>query len=282
MVIVLSPAKSLDFESPLPALAVTEPPLEDQAVELAKVLKPMGASALAKLMGISDALAERNAARFKAWTPKAGPPAARPALLAFNGDVYEGLNASTLKAKDLAWAQDHIRILSGLYGVLRPLDSLQAYRLEMGTRLANPRGKDLYAFWGHRITDVLNDAIAAQSKKSKHAPVLLNLASEEYFKSVRCKPAPATALDAGGPGLQAQVVSPVFEDEKNGRFKIISFYAKRARGLMARFLIDHRIDRPEALKDFDREGYRYVADISTPAQPVFRRREKDQPKASLL
>jgi uncharacterized protein len=279
MLIVLSPAKSLDFESPLPALAVTEPELEDQAAELARVLKPMGTAALAKLMDISDTLAERNAARFKAWTPKAGPPVARPALLAFNGDVYEGLNASTLKAKDLAWAQDHLRILSGLYGVLRPLDSLQAYRLEMGTRLANPRGKDLYAFWGHRITDVLNEAIAAQSQKSKHAPVLLNLASEEYFKSVRCKPMPANATEPGGPGLQAQVVSPVFEDEKNGRFKIISFYAKRARGLMARFVIDHRIDRPEALKDFDREGYRYAADISTPEQPVFRRREKDQPKA---
>lgn len=279
MLIVLSPAKSLDFESPLPALTVTEPQLEDQAAELAKLLKPMAASALAKLMDISDTLAERNAARFKAWKPKAGPPVARPALLAFNGDVYEGLNASTLNAKDLAWAQDHIRILSGLYGVLRPLDSLQAYRLEMGTRLATPRGKDLYAFWGHRITDVLNEAIAAQSKKSKHAPVLLNLASEEYFKSVRCKPTPATASDAGGPGLQAQVVSPVFEDEKNGSFKIISFFAKRARGLMARYVIDHRIDRPGALKDFNLEGYRYAAQASAPERPVFRRLAKDQPKA---
>ncbi|MFZ9812469.1 MAG: peroxide stress protein YaaA [Burkholderiaceae bacterium] len=279
MLIVLSPAKSLDFESPLPALSVTEPQLEDQAAELAKVLKPMGPAALAKLMGISDTLAERNAARFRAWKPKAGPPVARPALLAFNGDVYEGLNASTLKAKGLAWAQDHVRILSGLYGVLRPLDSLQAYRLEMGTRLATLRGKDLYAFWGHRITDALNEQLAVQAKKSRHAPVLLNLASEEYFKSVRCKPTPATASDAGGPGLQAQVVSPVFEDEKSGSFKIISFYAKRARGLMARFVIDHRIDTPEAVTEFNLEGYRYAADASTPERPVFRRLAKDQPKA---
>jgi cytoplasmic iron level regulating protein YaaA (DUF328/UPF0246 family) len=279
MLIVLSPAKSLDFESPLPALSVTEPQLEDQAAELAKVLKPMGPAALAELMDISDTLAERNAARFRAWKPKAGPPVARPALLAFNGDVYEGLNASTLKAKDLAWAQDHIRILSGLYGILRPLDSLQAYRLEMGTRLATPRGKDLYAFWGHRITDALNEHLAVQAKKSRHAPVLLNLASEEYFKSVRCKPTPATASDAGGPGLQAQVVSPVFEDEKSGSFKIISFYAKRARGLMARFVIDHRIDTPEAVTEFNLEGYRYAAEASTPERPVFRRLAKDQPKA---
>ena len=277
MLIVLSPAKSLDFVSPLPPVAVTDPVLEDQAAALAKLLKPLGAPALAKLMDISDSLATLNADRFKAWSPKAGPPAARPALLAFNGDVYEGLNAATLSANDLAWAQNHLRILSGLYGVLRPLDRLQAYRLEMGTRLANPRGKDLYAFWGHRITDVLNDLLLAQAKKSKRPPVLLNLASEEYFKSVRCRPVAATASDPGGPGLQAEVVSPVFEEEKNGAFKIISFYAKRARGLMARYVTDHRIDAPDDLAAFDLEGYQFAPKVSTPLQPVFRRLEKHQP-----
>jgi cytoplasmic iron level regulating protein YaaA (DUF328/UPF0246 family) len=277
MLMVLSPAKSLDFDGPLPTVTLTDPALEGEATTLAAILKPMGAPALAQLMGISDGLADLNAGRFKAWTPKAGPPSARPALLAFNGDVYEGLNAASLSLKDLAWAQDHLRILSGLYGVLRPLDRLQAYRLEMGTRLANPRGKDLYAFWGHRITDVLNDLLLAQSKTSKRAAVLLNLASEEYFKSVRCKPMAATTSEPGGPGLQAEVVSPVFEDEKNGAFKIVSFYAKRARGLMARYVIDHRIDAPDGLADFDLEGYQFAPKVSTPLRPVFRRLEKHQP-----
>lgn len=277
MLIVLSPAKSLDFTSDYPSLPLTSPVLEDQAAELAEILRPMGPSAIGQLMGISESLARLNANRFKAWTPKAGPPVARPALLAFNGDVYEGLAASSLSPQDLRWAQDHVRILSGLYGVLRPLDTLQAYRLEMGTRLSNPRGKDLYTFWGHRITDQLNQVLADQGKKSKQQPVLLNLASEEYFKAVCLKPVSASASDSGGPGLQSRVVSPVFEDEKNGKFKIVSFYAKRARGLMARYVIDHRLDDPDAILGFDREGYRYDPQASTPERPVFRRLAKDQP-----
>jgi cytoplasmic iron level regulating protein YaaA (DUF328/UPF0246 family) len=279
MLLVLSPAKSLDFETPLPPVSVTEPELEDQAAQLATLLKPMGAPALAKLMNISDSLATLNAGRFKAWKPKAGPPVARPALLAFNGDVYEGIKAVTLSNKDLVWAQEHVRILSGFYGVLRPLDCLQAYRLEMGTRLENPRGKDLYAFWGHRITDVLNGLLTEQAKKTKRPPVLLNLASEEYFKSVRCKPMASTAAEHGGPGLQGSVVSPIFEDEKNGAFKIISFYAKRARGLMARYVIDHRIDTPEDILGFHLEGYRYAPEVSNPLSPVFRRLARDQSQA---
>jgi len=206
-------------------------------------------------MGISDALSVLNVTRFAEWSLPFTPVNARAAILAFNGDVYEGLDAASLSKADLKWAQEHVRILSGLYGLLKPLDLIQAYRLEMGTRLANPVGKDLYAFWG----DIITEALAAGLATQKH-PVLVNLASEEYFKAVRPKL------------LGARVVSPVFQDWKSGQYKIISFYAKRARGLMSRYIVTHRISNVAKLKDFDVEGYAYVAEASSENEWVFRRR----------
>ncbi len=256
MLIVLSPAKTLDYESPTGTDRHTVPDFIPRSAELVSVLRDMPPSAIASLMKISDPLAELNAGRFASWSEQFSMANARQALLAFNGDVYEGLDARSLKPKQLDWAQAHVRILSGLYGLLRPLDLMQPYRLEMGTRLANPRGKDLYAFWGDDITRALNDALAEAK-----APALVNLASEEYFKSVRPK------------HLQVPVVTPVFEDWKGGRYKIISFFAKRARGLMARYAIEHRITRPEKLKAFDSEGYAFDEEASGEFSWVFRRRQ---------
>ncbi|MCM0043357.1 MAG: peroxide stress protein YaaA [Burkholderiaceae bacterium] len=255
MLIVLSPAKTLDYESPIPDVQHTVPDFIPRSAELVSVLRAMPPAAIGSLMKISDPLAQLNAGRFASWSKKFSTNNSRPSVLAFNGDVYDGLDARSLSAKQLSWAQDHLRILSGLYGLLRPLDLMQAYRLEMGTRLATARGKDLYAFWGEAITQALNEALAAAK-----APALVNLASEEYFKSVR----PAL--------LQSPVITPVFEDWKGGRYKIISFFAKRARGLMARYAIDHKITRPEKLKAFDADGYAFDAQASDDATWVFRRR----------
>lgn len=255
MLIVLSPAKTLDYESPIAAGETTKPDFIPRSAELVSVLREMPPAAIGSLMKISDPLAELNAGRFASWSTRFNERNSRPALLAFNGDVYEGLDARSLTAKQLDWAQGHLRILSGLYGLLRPLDLMQPYRLEMGTRLANARGKDLYAFWGDEITKALNAALAAGKSKA-----LVNLASEEYFKSVR----PAL--------LEVPVITPVFEDWKGGKYKIISFYAKRARGLMARYAIEKKITRPEALKNFDSEGYAYDEEASGEFSWVFRRR----------
>lgn len=260
MIIVLSPAKSLDYETPPHVSKHTIPDFVEDAAELIDELRRYSPQQIASLMDISDALAHLNFQRYADWSPQFHAGNAKQAVLAFNGDVYEGFDAKTLGAADLDYAQRHVRVLSGLYGLLRPLDLLQPYRLEMGTRLPNARGKDLYAFWGERITQALN----AQLKRNKGAErVLVNCASTEYFKSVR----PAR--------LDARVVTPVFEDWKGGRYKIISFHAKRARGLMARFAVEHRIDSPEKLKDFAAEGYAFDPQASNDATFVFRRRVAD-------
>jgi cytoplasmic iron level regulating protein YaaA (DUF328/UPF0246 family) len=208
-------------------------------------------------MDLSDNLAALNVARFEAWRPKFSAKNSKQAILAFNGDVYEGLDAKSLKPKSLEWAQNHVCILSGLYGVLRPLDWMQPYRLEMGTTLPNPRGKNLYQFWGARIAQYLNEQLA----KDK-TPVVINLASQEYFKAVDQKV------------LKARIVECVFEDYKGGKYKVISFFAKRARGLMARFAIEKQIKQPDKLKEFDVDGYAFVAAVSDDNRWVFRRREK--------
>ena len=255
MLIVLSPAKTLDYDTPLTTDEHTLPDFIEDAAELVDTLKQRSPADLSELMGISDALAVLNVTRYAEWSRKFTKKNSRPALLAFNGDVYEGLDARSLTSRQLAYTQSHVRILSGLYGVLRPLDLMQPYRLEMGTRLANARGKDLYAFWGGRVTEVLNKALAGQKRK-----VLVNLASEEYFKAVRTKQ------------LDAEVVTPVFEDWKGGRYKVISFHAKRARGMMARFAATKGVKQVEKLKEFDVEGYAYDESVSAGHQWVFRRR----------
>ena len=255
MLIVISPAKSLDFATPAVTDRHTLPDFIEDAAELVDVLRPKSPAELASLMHISDPLAVLNANRFSSWSRSFTAENAKQAVLAFNGDVYEGLDAGSLDRKQLDYLQSHLRILSGLYGVLRPLDLMQPYRLEMGTRLANPRGKDLYAFWGERVTEALNAVLVR-----KKASALINLASEEYFKSVRPKL------------LKAPVITPVFEDWKGGRYKIISFHAKRARGLMTRFAAENGITDPEDLKAFEREGYAFDAQASDGQSWVFRRK----------
>lgn len=255
MLFLLSPAKKLDYDSPLAVDLHTQPLFVEQAAALIKVLKKKSAEDIAELMDLSPALADLNVRRYAAWKPVFTQQNARPAILAFNGDVYEGLQAPTLSAAQLQWAQEHVAILSGLYGVLRPLDLMQPYRLEMGTRLETPRGKNLYEFWGADIAEYLNERLEGNRK-----PVVVNLASEEYFKSVDLK------------ALKARVVQCVFQEWKNGAYKIISFNAKRARGLMARYAIQHKIGTPERLRDFDSEGYAYDASVSTPDKLVFRRK----------
>ncbi len=258
MLMLLSPAKTLDYASALPTNTHSLPDFIPRSAELIELLRQLSPSEVGSLMQISDPLAQLNAQRYADWSKKFNFNNARQALLAFNGDVYEGLDAASLRETQLAWAQDHLRILSGLYGVLRPLDLMQPYRLEMGTRLGNAHGKDLYAFWGERVTHAINAALAQHP-----APALINLASEEYFKVVK----PAL--------LTVPVITPVFEDWKGGKYKIISFYAKRARGLMARFAIDKKITKPAQLKKFDREGYAFDAAHSSPSSWVFRRRLAD-------
>ncbi|NCU67288.1 peroxide stress protein YaaA [Acidovorax sp. 210-6] len=258
MLILLSPAKSLDLDTPLPAeLPHTLPEFRQEAAQLIEVLRPLAPQQVASLMHLSDALAALNVARYAAWSPRFTAKNARPALLTFNGDVYEGLDARSLARSDLDWAQDHLAILSGLYGVLRPLDWMQPYRLEMGTRLATPAGANLYQFWGDRLAEHLNQRLAGDP-----APVLLNLASQEYFKAVDRK------------ALRPRVVECVFEDWKGGSWKIISFHAKRARGLMARHAIQQRARKPEDLRGFDAEGWAHDAAASSTGRMVFRRRLK--------
>jgi uncharacterized protein len=256
MLALLSPAKSLDYESPLTTSRFSDPQLMQESALLIEQLRQFTPADIASLMSLSDKLAGLNVARYAQWQPISTPDNARPALFAFNGDVYSGLAAQDFNDADLDVAQQHIRILSGLYGLLRPLDLLQPYRLEMGTKLSNARGKDLYAFWGNIITEHLNQTLQEQGDD-----ILLNLASDEYFKSVRVKQ------------LAGRMITPVFQDEKNGKYKIISFYAKRARGLMARYLVKERISQPEQLLDFTVAGYAYCAKLSTENKFVFRRPE---------
>lgn len=256
MIFLLSPAKSLDYETPVPAdLPSTKPLFMGAANELIDILKKKSPAQIASLMNISDKLSALNVARYLAWKPRATPKNAKQAVLAFNGDVYEGLNAASLSNAELLWAQAHVVSLSGLYGVLRPLDLLQPYRLEMGTQLANSRGKNLYQFWGATIAEYLN-----QTLKTDKAPVVVNLASQEYFKAVDKK------------HLKARVVDCVFEEYKNGHYKVISFMAKRARGLMARYAIEKRIVKVDKLQAFNSDGYAYSAESSSEDRWVFRRR----------
>jgi len=254
MLAVLSPAKKLDFERAVAPLPPTEPVLAGDTVQLAKRVRKLKRQDIARLMGLSEALSELNYQRFQSFLDAPEGDAARPAALAFAGDTYVGLDAPSLSADDLTYAQQHLRILSGLYGLLRPLDRIQPYRLEMGTRLDTRRGADLYAFWGDRIAQALNDVFAGQE-----VPVLVNLASNEYFKAVDRK------------ALKAPVLTCVFQEIRDGQAKVISFLAKRARGSMARYMITNRIDRPEGLKDFTTDGYRFQPDQSDQATFVFSR-----------
>ena len=253
MLIVLSPAKSLDLESPLTTKQHTTPEFIPQAAALIEVLREYSPARISELMHLSDALSVLNVGRYAHW--QADHAEARPAVMSFNGDVYTGLDAPSLDAKGLKYAQRHVRILSGLYGLLRPLDQMHPYRLEMGTKLANKGGKDLYAFWGTTITDALNRQLLATKSTA-----LVNLASTEYFRSVKPKL------------LDAPVIEPVFQDWKNGQYKIISFFAKRARGMMARYATENGITDPEQLKQFDVDGYAFDASVSGGNSWVFRRR----------
>ena len=255
MLFLLSPAKSLDYDTPATTDRHTLPQFIDESAALIEVLQPYTPAQIASLMDLSDALATLNVARYGAWSRTFSADNSKQAVLAFNGDVYEGLDAGSLSQADLDWAQTHVGILSGLYGILRPLDWMQPYRLEMGTKLPNPRGKDLYAWWGDTLAEYLNQQLAEQGDN-----VIVNLASQEYFKSVKRK------------ALKARVVECVFEDWKAGKWKIISFHAKRARGLMARYAITHRAKKPANLLGFDLEGYAYDAAVSEPDRLVFRRR----------
>ena len=275
MLIVVSPAKSLDYDSPLPTRKHSEPRLLDRSRELVGVMAQKSPAELKKMMSISESLAELNHERFQDWDTPFTPDNARPAVLAFSGDVYMGLDASSFTERDFTHAQKVLRILSGLYGVLRPLDLMQPYRLEMGSALTTKRGRDLYGFWGDTITDVLNADIPrflehphqrrrhpgtgrrdiAQSPGSK---TLVNLASNEYF----------AAVDASG--VDARIVSPAFLDSKDGNEpRVMAFFAKRARGAMAGWIIRNRLKSPRALLDFALDGYRYDPDRSQADRPVF-------------
>ena len=255
MLFLLSPAKKLDYDSPLAADYESEQPLfVAQATELIEVLKTKSEQEIADLMKLSDSLASLNVERYQAWEPSFDQSNSRQAILAFNGDVYEGLEASTLNQKQLAWTNQHVVILSGLYGVLRPLDLMRPYRLEMGTRLATSKGKNLYEFWDEQIADYLNQRLAEQKN-----PLIVNLASEEYFKAVK--------KDV----LKYPVVQCVFKEERDGAYKIISFSAKRARGLMCRYAIENGIDDLEGLKQFNLEGYSYDEASSSEDSLVFLR-----------
>ncbi len=257
MLILISPAKTLDYQSELATTRFTQPELLDHSQQLIDVARQLTAPQIKSLMGISDKLADLNATRFHDWQPDFTMKNARQAILAFKGDVYTGLQAETFSEADFDFAQQHLRMLSGLYGVLRPLDLMQPYRLEMGIRLENAKGKDLYQFWGDTITQKLNEAIKAQGDD-----VVVNLASDEYFKSVKSK------------SLNAQIIKPVFLDEKNGKFKVISFYAKKARGLMSRYIIEKRLTKPEQLTGFNSEGYFFDEEQSGKGELVFKRHEQ--------
>lgn len=255
MLLVISPAKNLDYETPLPTTEFTQPELLEHSEELIHRCIQLTPADLSSLMGISDKLAGLNAARFGEWSLPFTPDNSRQAVLAFNGDVYAGMDAYSFTQNDFNFAQKHLRILSGLYGVLKPLDLMQAYRLEMGTRLDNERGTNLYQFWGQTITNSINTSLSEQNDD-----VLINLASTEYFKSIKPK------------SLNATVITPAFKDWKNGQYKMISFFAKKARGAMARYIIKNQISDVQKLKEFDVDGYGYNADLSTDAVPVFTRK----------
>lgn len=254
MLTIISPAKTLDFKTEPVTSQYTMPEFLDESEKLTVKLKKMKPGKLAQLMNISAALANENYERFQLWHRPFTPENSKQAVLAFNGDVYAGLVASTLTEEVLIRAQQKLRILSGLYGALRPLDLIQPYRLEMGTKIGVGRSKDLYAFWKKKVTKEIKDALEKSGSN-----ILVNLASQEYYKS----------LDAGK--LKAEIVTPSFKDMKNGEYKILTFFAKKARGMMTRFILENNIDRAEDLLAFDSEGYTYNPRLSVPGKPVFTR-----------
>ena len=258
MLLLLSPAKSLDFETPAGDVPHTQPLFTAHSAPLIKALRKKTWRQVAKLMELSQNLAELNVARYAAWTDEFTLQNAKQAVLAFNGDVYDGLVAKTLSTDELSWAQDHLCILSGLYGVLRPLDLMQPYRLEMGTALKVGRANNLYQYWGARISEHLNARLKGDSE-----PIVVNLASQEYFKAVNLK------------ALNATVVECVFEDFKNGDYKVISFFAKRARGAMARFAVKQRVATRKQLEGFAADGYAFAPQASQPDRLVFRRKTEE-------
>ncbi|MEJ2602926.1 MAG: peroxide stress protein YaaA [Gammaproteobacteria bacterium] len=258
MIIVLSPAKTLDFESPLSTEKHSSPRFRKDAGRLVEILRGKSEKEISSLMNLSPKLAKLNVERYRQFADRETPATARPALLAFKGDVYQGLDAGSFSSRDLNYAQDHLRILSGLYGLLRPLDLMQPYRLEMGTALANEAGPDLYAFWGNRITEALNRELADQRPRA-----LVNLASNEYFSVVREEE------------LDGRIVTPVFKDRaKGGDYRVLSFFAKRARGVMAAWIIRGRVNTLKGLRDFAEDGYRYSEEQSEADRPVFLRDER--------
>ena len=256
MLTVISPAKTLDFDTPALTDVYTQPSQLTQSRKLVKRMRQFSADELSQLMNVSDNIAKLNRDRFKQWKTPFKPENSRQALFAFKGDVYIGLDAYSMSPQNIDFAQNHLRILSGLYGLLRPLDLIQPYRLEMGTRLDTEQGSNLYQFWDQRITKLLNSEL-----KQSNSRTLVNLASNEYFKSVKPKT------------LKADIITPVFKDYNKGNFQIISFFAKKARGAMSRYMIDNQITDAEALKDFDTDGYNYNKALSSEREWVFTRRQ---------
>ncbi|NCI77224.1 peroxide stress protein YaaA [Acinetobacter kanungonis] len=257
MLALISPAKTLDYESALPTDQHTLPRLLEHSQQLIDGSRKLSASEIASLMSVSEKIAQLNVARFRDWQPEFNFSNARQAIFAFKGDVYTGLDAYDLSAQDLEFAQTHLRMLSGLYGLLRPLDLMMPYRLEMGTKLANARGHNLYEFWGDQITQLVNADLAQANSE-----LLVNLASDEYYKSVKESK------------VKAEIIKPVFLDQKNGKYKVISFYAKKARGLMARYIIQNQLNRAEDLKSFNTDGYYFDAASSMKGELVFKRDEQ--------
>ncbi|MEG0343759.1 MAG: peroxide stress protein YaaA [Acinetobacter sp.] len=257
MLALISPAKTLDYESKLPTDEHTLPRLLDQSQQLIDLSRKLSASDIVSLMKISEKIAHLNVERFRDWNADFNFSNARQAIFAFKGDVYTGLDAYHLSDADLQFAQKHLRSLSGLYGLLRPLDLMMPYRLEMGIKLANARGHNLYEFWEDRITNLINQDLEQSGSK-----VLVNIASDEYYKSVK------------EAKIQAEIIKPVFLDQKNGQYKVISFYAKKARGLMARYIIQNQLDKLEDLKSFNTDGYYFDADSSLKGELVFKRDEQ--------
>lgn len=257
MLALISPAKTLDYESTLPTDHYTLPRLLDQSQQLIDVASQLSAAEIAQLMSVSEKIAQLNVARFHDWQANFNFSNARQAIFAFKGDVYTGLDAYALADQEIEFAQQHLRMLSGLYGLLRPLDLMMPYRLEMGTKLANPIGANLYAFWGDTITNLINADLAETQSE-----VLVNIASDEYYKSVNEKK------------INAEIIKPVFLDQKNGKYKVISFYAKKARGLMARYIIENKLEHAEDLKSFNTDGYYFDAESSLKGELVFKRDEQ--------
>ncbi len=256
MLALISPAKTLDYESALPTDEHTLPRLLEHSQELIDFCRKLSASEIASLMSVSEKIAQLNTARFQDWTPEFTFGNARQAIFAFKGDVYTGLDAYSLKHNNLNFAQQHLRMLSGLYGLLRPLDLMMPYRLEMGTKLQNSRGHNLYEFWGDLITQQINQELTEHQHN-----YLINLASDEYYKAVQENK------------IQAAIIKPIFLDQKNGKYKIISFYAKKARGLMARFIIENQLTKPEDLKAFNSEGY-YLDTVNSSAKELIFKRDE--------